>query len=139
MSEATDARDTDRKSWELEKSKLDEERENLKSKLLSLSAEKLKVYNQVLELKKDLEAAKSSEKNNVKMEMSLNELKKEVNTERDKCKKLQEELSMSSERESKMSKNFASVSWHEFCRLTKHVSTFFYRKFYLSIEKFRRF
>ncbi|XP_063977970.1 trichohyalin-like isoform X2 [Diachasmimorpha longicaudata] len=109
LNETTAARETDRKSWETEKVKLDEEKENLKSKLLSLSAEKLKVYNEVLELKKDLQAAKSTEKNNIKIETSLNELKRDLNTERDRCKKLQEELSMSSERESKMSKNLASV------------------------------
>ncbi|XP_015109480.1 putative uncharacterized protein MYH16 isoform X2 [Diachasma alloeum] len=109
LNEATAGRETDRKTWATEKTKLDEEKENLKSKLLSLSAEKLKVYNEVLELKKDLQAAKSSEKNNVKIETTLNELKRELSAERDRCKKLQEELSMSSERESKMSKNLTSV------------------------------
>uniref|UniRef100_A0A0C9QP85 Uncharacterized protein n=1 Tax=Fopius arisanus TaxID=64838 RepID=A0A0C9QP85_9HYME len=109
LNEATAGRENDRKTWESEKIKLDEEKENLKSKLLSLSAEKLKVYNEVLELKKDLQTAKSTEKNNVKTEIALTELKKELNAEHDKCKKLQEELSVSSERESKMSKDLASV------------------------------
>ncbi|CAD6227448.1 GSCOCG00001132001-RA-CDS [Cotesia congregata] len=68
LNDATAARESDRKIWESEKSKLQEEKEKLKSKLLSLSAEKLKVYNEVLQLKKDLETATSSEKNNAKME-----------------------------------------------------------------------
>lgn len=44
----------ERKSWDTEKGKLQEEKEKLKSKLLSLSAEKLKIYNEVVLLKKEL-------------------------------------------------------------------------------------
>lgn len=47
-------RESDKKAWETEKSKLQEEKEKLKSKLLSLSAEKLKTHNEVVQLKKDL-------------------------------------------------------------------------------------
>lgn len=47
-------RETERKAWDQDKTALLEEKEKLKSKLLSLSAEKLKVYNEVVQLKKDL-------------------------------------------------------------------------------------
>ncbi|XP_044581394.1 trichohyalin-like isoform X2 [Cotesia glomerata] len=109
LNEATAARESDRKIWESEKSKLQEEKEKLKSKLLSLSAEKLKVYNEVLQLKKDLETATSSEKNNAKMEVTVNELRKELNAERERCKKLQDDLTMSTEKESRMLKNAAKL------------------------------
>ncbi|KAG8034793.1 hypothetical protein G9C98_007869 [Cotesia typhae] len=109
LNESTAARESDRKIWESEKSKLQEEKEKLKSKLLSLSAEKLKVYNEVLQLKKDLETAMSSEKNNAKMEVTVNELRKELNAERERCKKLQDDLTMSTEKESRMLKNAAKL------------------------------
>jgi hypothetical protein len=48
------SRELERKSWDTEKVKLQEEKEKFKSKLLSLSADKLKVYNEVVQLKKDL-------------------------------------------------------------------------------------
>lgn len=54
MEEAVNLRETERKAWEKEKIALLEEKEKLKSKLLSLSAEKLKIYNEVVQLKKDL-------------------------------------------------------------------------------------
>ena len=47
-------RELERKAWDTEKIKLQEEKEKLKSKLLSLSAEKLKTHNEVVQLKKDL-------------------------------------------------------------------------------------
>ncbi|XP_076649375.1 uncharacterized protein LOC143357069 isoform X1 [Halictus rubicundus] len=109
LDEAVSLREVERKAWDEEKSALSEEKEKLKSKLLSLSAEKLKVYNEVVQLKKDLEAAKSSEKDGVKLEKSLNELKKELTQERDRCKKLQDDLSAHTERESKMSQSISSV------------------------------
>lgn len=109
LNETTAARDNDKKTWDLEKLKLQEEKEKLKSKLLSLSAEKLKVYNEVLQLKKDLELATSSEKNNAKMETTVNELKKELNNERDRYKKLQEDLSLLMEKENRLTKSLAGV------------------------------
>lgn len=54
LEEALALRETERKAWEKEKLALLEEKEKLKTKLLSLSAEKLKVYNEVVQLKKDL-------------------------------------------------------------------------------------
>lgn len=54
LEEALALRETERKAWEKEKLALSEEKDKLKSKLLSLSAEKLKVYNEVVQLKKDL-------------------------------------------------------------------------------------
>ncbi|XP_076286808.1 uncharacterized protein LOC143212197 isoform X3 [Lasioglossum baleicum] len=109
LDEAVSLREVERKAWDEDKLALSEEKEKLKSKLLSLSAEKLKVYNEVVQLKKDLEAAKSSEKDGVKLEKSLNELKKELTQERDRCKKLQDDLSAYTERESKMSQSISSV------------------------------
>lgn len=47
-------RENERKVWDQEKTALLEEKDKLKSKLLSLSAEKLKVYNETVQLKKDL-------------------------------------------------------------------------------------
>lgn len=47
-------RENERKAWDQEKTALLEEKDKLKSKLLSLSAEKLKVYNETVQLKKDL-------------------------------------------------------------------------------------
>lgn len=47
-------RENERKAWDQDKTALLEEKEKLKSKLLSLSAEKLKVYNETVQLKKDL-------------------------------------------------------------------------------------
>ncbi|XP_034950185.1 protein MLP1 homolog isoform X2 [Chelonus insularis] len=109
LNEATAARESERKAWDLEKTKLQEEKEKLKSKLLSLSAEKLKIYNEVLQLKKDLEIATSSEKNNAKMEATINDLKKELSSEKEKCKKLQDDLIISTEKESRVSKNLAKM------------------------------
>lgn len=54
LDEAVTLRETERKAWDKEKLALLEEKEKLKSKLLSLSAEKLKIYNEVVQLKKDL-------------------------------------------------------------------------------------
>lgn len=54
LDEAVAMRETERKAWDQDKTALLEEKEKLKSKLLSLSAEKLKVYNEVVQLKKDL-------------------------------------------------------------------------------------
>lgn len=112
LNEMTAGRESDRKIWDAEKLKLQDEKEKLKSKLLSLSAEKLKVYNEVLQLKKDLETATSSEKNNAKMEVTVNELRKELNTERERCKKLQDDLTTSTEKESRMLKNAAKVIYY---------------------------
>ncbi|XP_057329027.1 trichohyalin [Microplitis mediator] len=109
LNEVTAGRESDRKIWDAEKLKLQDEKEKLKSKLLSLSAEKLKVYNEVLQLKKDLETATSSEKNNAKMEVTVNELRKELNAERERCKKLQDDLTTSTEKESRMLKNAAKL------------------------------
>lgn len=54
LDEAVSARENERKAWDQDKTALLEEKEKLKSKLLSLSSEKLKVYNEVVQLKKDL-------------------------------------------------------------------------------------
>lgn len=54
MDEAITLRENERKAWDQDKTALLEEKEKLKSKLLSLSAEKLKVYNETVQLKKDL-------------------------------------------------------------------------------------
>lgn len=54
LEDALALREAERKAWEKEKLGLMEEKEKLKAKLLSLSAEKLKVYNEVVQLKKDL-------------------------------------------------------------------------------------
>lgn len=54
MDEAITLREAERKAWEKEKLALSEEKDKLKSKLLSLSAEKLKIYNEVVQLRKDL-------------------------------------------------------------------------------------
>lgn len=53
LDEAVTLREAERKAWEKEKLALTEEKEKLKSKLLSLSSEKLKIYNEVVQLKKD--------------------------------------------------------------------------------------
>ncbi|EZA60068.1 hypothetical protein X777_13893 [Ooceraea biroi] len=109
LDEAVTLREVERKAWEKEKVSLSEEKEKLKSKLLSLSAEKLKVYNEVVQLKKDLETAKSSEKDSAKMEVTINELKEKLSQEQENCKKLQDDLSSHTERESKMSQSITSV------------------------------
>ncbi|XP_033207690.1 golgin IMH1 isoform X2 [Belonocnema kinseyi] len=101
--------DIERKSWDVEKGKLQEEKEKLKSKLLSLSAEKLKVYNEVVQLKKDLETATSSKKDNAKMETVLSDLRKELAQEKERNKKLQEDLTSFTEKETRISKALASV------------------------------
>ena len=54
LEESQSSRELERKAWDMEKVRLQEEKEKLKSKLLSLSADKLKVYNEVVQLKKDL-------------------------------------------------------------------------------------
>lgn len=54
LDEAVTLRENERKAWDQDKTALLEEKEKLKSKLLSLSAEKLKVYNETVQLKKDL-------------------------------------------------------------------------------------
>ncbi|CAK9829077.1 Protein SOGA3 [Anthophora retusa] len=109
LEEAVNLRENERKAWDQEKTSLFEEKEKLKSKLLSLSAEKLKVYNEVVQLKKDLETAKSSEKEGAKMEKTINELKRELSQEREKGKKLHDDLSAYTERESKMTQSMTSV------------------------------
>ncbi|KAL6429699.1 hypothetical protein ACFW04_007545 [Cataglyphis niger] len=109
LDEATTLRETERKAWDKEKLALLEEKEKLKSKLLSLSAEKLKIYNEVVQLKKDFEAAKSSEKNTAKMEEIINDLKEKLTQEQEKCKRLQNDLSSYNEKESKMSQSIASL------------------------------
>lgn len=54
LDEAISSNKEERNAWEVERVKLHEEKEKLKSKLLSLSAEKLKIYNEVVQLKKEL-------------------------------------------------------------------------------------
>lgn len=54
LEEVVTLRENERKVWDQEKTALLEEKDKLKSKLLSLSAEKLKVYNETVQLKKDL-------------------------------------------------------------------------------------
>lgn len=109
LSETVTLRETERKAWEKEKLALSEEKDKLKSKLLSLSAEKLKIYNEVVQLKKDFETAKLSEKDTAKMEETINELKEKLSQEQEKCKRLQDDLSSYTERESKMSQSITSV------------------------------
>ncbi|XP_060832762.1 uncharacterized protein LOC132916631 isoform X2 [Bombus pascuorum] len=109
LEEAVTLRENERKTWDQEKTALLEEKEKLKSKLLSLSAEKLKVYNETVQLKKDLETAKTSENEGTKLEKTINDLKKELLLEKDKSKKLQDDLSEYTERESKMKQSMTSV------------------------------
>ncbi|XP_033354869.1 trichohyalin-like isoform X5 [Bombus vosnesenskii] len=109
LEEAVTLRENERKTWDQEKTALLEEKEKLKSKLLSLSAEKLKVYNETVQLKKDLETAKTSENEGAKLEKTINDLKKELLLEKDKSKKLQDDLSGYTERESKMKQSMTSV------------------------------
>ncbi|XP_071878446.1 uncharacterized protein isoform X1 [Bombus fervidus] len=109
LEEAVTLRENERKTWDQEKTALLEEKEKLKSKLLSLSAEKLKVYNETVQLKKDLETAKTSENEGTKLEKTINDLKKELLLEKDKSKKLQDDLSGYTERESKMKQSMTSV------------------------------
>ncbi|KAL6263567.1 hypothetical protein P5V15_006356 [Pogonomyrmex californicus] len=109
LDEAVTLREVERKAWDKEKLALSEEKEKLKSKLLSLSSEKLKIYNEVVQLKKDLETAQSSEKNAAKMEATINEIKEKLSQEQEKCKRLQDDLSSYTERESKMSQSITSI------------------------------
>nr|XP_012227813.1 PREDICTED: myosin-9 isoform X2 [Linepithema humile] len=109
LEEAVNLREMERKAWDKEKLALLEEKEKLKSKLLSLSAEKLKVYNEVVQLKKDLETAKLSEKDTANMEVVINELKEKLSQEQEKCKKLQDDLSSHTERESKISQSITTA------------------------------
>lgn len=57
----------------------------------------------------DIETAKSSEKDMKKMETAINDLKEKLSQEQDKCKRLQDDLSSYTERESKMSQSMTSV------------------------------
>lgn len=57
----------------------------------------------------DTETAKSSEKDTTKMETIINDLKEKLSQEQDKCKRLQDDLSSYTERESKMSQSMTSV------------------------------
>ncbi|EFN77052.1 hypothetical protein EAI_02454 [Harpegnathos saltator] len=107
LEEALTLRESERKAWEKEKLALSDEKDKLKSKLLSLSAEKLRVYNEVVQLKKDLETNKTSEKD--KMEATIKELKEKLSQEEEKCKKMQGDLSAYTERESKLSQSITSV------------------------------
>ncbi|KAL0099745.1 hypothetical protein PUN28_019864 [Cardiocondyla obscurior] len=109
LDEAHTLREAERKAWDKDKLALSEEKEKLKSKLLSLSAEKLKIYNEVVQLKKDLETAKSSEKESTTMKTAINEVKEKLSQEQEKCKRLQDDLSSYTERESKMSQSITSV------------------------------
>lgn len=54
LEDNTNTFNIERKLWESEKSQLQDEKEKLKSKMLTLSADKLKVYNEVVQLKKEL-------------------------------------------------------------------------------------
>ncbi|KOX77405.1 Protein SOGA3 [Melipona quadrifasciata] len=109
LEEVVTLRENERKAWDQEKTALLEEKDKLKSKLLSLSAEKLKVYNETVQLKKNLETAKTLENGGVKLEKTISDLKKELLQERDKSKKLQDDLSAYTERESKMKQSMTSV------------------------------
>ncbi|XP_011863436.1 PREDICTED: GRIP and coiled-coil domain-containing protein 2 isoform X2 [Vollenhovia emeryi] len=109
LDEVVTLREAERKAWDKDKLALSEEKEKLKSKLLSLSAEKLKIYNEVVQLKKDLETAKSSEKDTASMEVTISEIKAKLSQEQEKCKRLQDDLSSYTERESKMSQSITSV------------------------------
>ncbi|KAJ8684430.1 hypothetical protein QAD02_020222 [Eretmocerus hayati] len=109
LEESQGSRDLERKSWDAEKVKLQEEKEKLKSKLLSLSADKLKVYNEVVQLKKDLESATSSKRDTAKMETSLAEMRKELAQERERSKRLQDELANLTEKETKLGRSLTTV------------------------------
>ncbi|XP_014470795.1 PREDICTED: cingulin isoform X2 [Dinoponera quadriceps] len=109
LEEALALREAERKAWDKEKLALSEEKEKLKSKLLSLSAEKLKIYNEVVQLKKDLETAKTSEKDTAKMEATISELNEKLSEEEEKCKRLQDDLSLYTERESKLLQSITSI------------------------------
>ncbi|OXU26630.1 hypothetical protein TSAR_001664, partial [Trichomalopsis sarcophagae] len=109
LEESQVSRELERKSWDAEKVKLQEEKEKLKSKLLSLSADKLKVYNEVVQLKKDLEAATSSKKDTAKMESVLADLKKELQQERDRCKKLHDDLVTIGEKETRLARTLTTT------------------------------
>lgn len=50
-----------------------------------------------------------SEKNNQKIEVNLNDIKKELTNERDKCKKLNDDIQLITERENKLLKNFSTL------------------------------
>ncbi|XP_011496376.1 PREDICTED: protein MLP1 [Ceratosolen solmsi marchali] len=109
LEESQASRELERKSWDTEKVKLQEEKEKFKSKLLSLSADKLKVYNEVVQLKKDLEVATSSKKETARMEILIADLRKEVSQEKDRNKKLHDDLSTLSEKESKLARSLTTV------------------------------
>ncbi|XP_014208192.1 GRIP and coiled-coil domain-containing protein 2 isoform X1 [Copidosoma floridanum] len=109
LEESQASLETERKSWDSEKLKFQEEKEKLKSKLLSLSADKLKVYNEVVQLKKDLEAATSTKKDTAKIETDLTDLKKELAQEKERCKKLQEDLKSVGDKETKLARTLTTV------------------------------
>lgn len=109
LEEALSSNKEERNTWEVERVKLHEEKEKLKSKLLSLSAEKLKVYNEVVQLKKELETAATSGKESAKIESAMNDLKKELHAETERCKNLQNDLTTFIEREGRIAKTLASV------------------------------
>lgn len=77
------------------------------------------------------ETAKSSEKEGAKLERTINDLKKELSQEREKCKKLQNDLSGYSERESKMTQSMTTVSI-----LLKSESKQFFFFSYLTLNYF---
>lgn len=54
--------------------------------------------------------AKLSEKDTANMEVVINELKEKLSQEQEKCKKLQDDLSSHTERESKISQSITTVS-----------------------------
>ncbi|XP_058803627.1 trichohyalin isoform X3 [Phymastichus coffea] len=109
LEESQASRESERKSWDAEKVKLQEEKEKLKSKLLSLSADKLKVYNEVVQLKKDLETATSSKKDTQRMETTLENLRKELAQERERAKKLQDDVNALNDKETKLNRTLTAV------------------------------
>lgn len=56
------------------------------------------------------ETAKTSEKDTAKMETTISELNEKLSQEEEKCKRLQDDLSSYTERESKLSQSMTSVS-----------------------------
>jgi len=58
----------------------------------------------------NIETAKLSEEDTAKMEVTINDLKEKLSLEQEQCKKLHDDLSSYTERESKMSQSIISVS-----------------------------
>jgi len=58
---------------------------------------------------RNIETAKSSEEDTAKMEVTINDLKEKLSQEQEQHKKLQDDLSSYTERESKMSQSIISV------------------------------